>query len=123
MKIKLIIPIIIAVIMTSCTQIVIDSADEIRMNTWSTKLQNGSAVSLRFKQDTACFKIISSDKDACACIKGLGLIDDSKIMIYNKSDNEPYLFNYIIKNNTLKLTYNKDSILLLREKNVSDPPD
>ena len=115
MKIKLLIPIIIAVIMSSCTQVVIDSADEIRMNTWSTKLQNGSVVSLRFKEDIACFKINSSDKDACACIKGLGVIDDSKIMIYNKSDNEPYFFNYKIKKNTLVLSYENGSLTLSRK--------
>lgn len=120
MKLKLIIPIIIAIIMSSCTQVVIDSADEVRLNSWVAKLKNGSSVSLNFIDDIATLNIKNPDKNACVSIKGLGVIDDKRILIHNKSESESYIFNYTIKNNHLILKYNHGSISLSRKnKNPS----
>lgn len=112
MKFKLIIPILIMIFLCSCARVIDDAVDEIRMNRWSAKLQNGSVASLSFNDDYASFKIQSKDKAACAAIKGLGIIDDKTIFIYNLSDNEPYYFDYIIKNNTLIIKYNGGKLTL-----------
>ncbi|MBR1731407.1 MAG: hypothetical protein IJ725_03105 [Ruminococcus sp.] len=114
MKLKLIIPIIIALLLTSCTQVIVDEADEIRLNKWCAKLENESEVSLSFDDNTACFRIDSKDKDAETEIKGLSVIDNKNIMIYNESESEPYFFEYKIKNNTLTLKYSGGSLTLTR---------
>ena len=115
MKIKLIIPVLIMVILTSCTQVISDSADEIRLNSWRTELNSGSTVALRFDGDNAELKVDSKDKDACVSLKGLCVIDEKTVFIYNKSEGEPYYFNYNIKNNTLVLKYDSGTLVLTRE--------
>lgn len=115
MKTKLIILLFTALLLTSCTRVTLDKADEIRMNTWSAELENGSVVTLSFQDDNAEFKINGKDKDARADLKGLCVIDDKKILIYNQSESESYFFDYKIKNNTLILNYNGGSMILTRQ--------
>lgn len=114
MKIKLLITIIIMLFLTSCTQVVKSPADEVRMNRWSTELGSGSVVTLSFKDDTGELIIDGKGNAPKTSIKGLAVIDNSLIMLYDKAEREPYYFKYKIKNNTLILKYNKDSIVLTR---------
>lgn len=115
MKFKLIIPILIMVIMTSCTRVIVDTEDEIRMNKWSASLKNGSSITLVFEDDIAEFKIYSKDKGAQADLKGLCVIDDKKILIYNQNEGEPYFFDYKVKNNELILRYDGGKLVLNRD--------
>lgn len=115
MKIKLVIPIILIFIMTSCAPVITGTADEIRINDWSATLKNGSVVTLSFDEDYAEFKINSTDKDAEADIKGLGVIDNRQILIYNQSEIEPYYFKYSLNNNKLTLKYNGGKVVLTRD--------
>ena len=114
MKLKLIILFIIVILLTSCTQVIVDEADEIRLNKWSAELENSSTVTLDFDDDIARFKIKSKDKEANSIIKGLYAIDDKNIMIYNQDENEPYFFGYKINNNKLVLKYDGGSLALTR---------
>ena len=113
MKKKLIIPIIIMIILSSCTQVVVNTADEIRMNKWSGKTENGNVFTLSFKNDKAEFKVQNNNK-LNLILKGLCAIDNKRIMIYNQSENEPYFFEYTINNNNLILKYDNGIIKLRR---------
>ncbi len=104
--------VVAAVIMTSCTQSAENIADIIRMKKWSATLQSGSSAELFFKDDTAVFRIKSFDKKADVRLRGLGTIDSKRILIFNKSDGQPYFFDYSLKNNRLKLGYNGGNITL-----------
>ena len=115
MKIKLIIPLIIMALLCSCTQVVTDKADEVRLNNWSAALGNENRVSLSFDGDTAEFKVQSDDSDAAVTLKGVGVVDNNNILIYNQSESEPYFFTYKIKNNTLILGYDGGRLTLTRD--------
>ena len=117
MKIKLIIPIIIMLFMTACSQVITDIPDEIRLNSWSTKLENESVVSLSFEGDNAKFTVKSSDKDASVSIEGLCSFDNKNLMIYNKKDAQPYFFKYKLNNDKLVLKYDGGAIRLSRVRN------
>jgi len=114
MKLKLIIPVIIMTIFTSCTQVVLSAADEVRLNTWTTELDNGYSVKLSFDEDTAIFKMKNTEADEATVIKGLCVFDEMRFLIYNQNENEPYVFDYKIKNNTLILKYEENSLVLTR---------
>ncbi len=114
MRLKLFIPIIIMFFLTSCTQVIVNTTDEIRLNNWSAKPENGSTVTLSFNDDTAEFRIKSTDPDARAKISGLCFIDDKRIFIYNQIENEPYIFEYKLKDNQLIMKYNGGKLVLTR---------
>ena len=113
MKLKLITSILIILFLTSCTQVVVDNSDEIRMNKWSAKSENGNISVLKFKNDIAEFKVKNNNKEI-VYLKGLCLIDDKKLMIYNQSEQEPYFFEYKIKNNNLILKYDGKNLKFSR---------
>ena len=115
MKIKLIIPIFIMIFLCSCSSVVKNAADEIRLNKWSAELENKSVVTLQFKGDTAKLNIKAESKEASAQIKGVSFIDTKRIVIVNNSDKELYTFNYTLKNNKLKLKYKGGAVSLTRK--------
>ena len=77
---------------------------------------NGTVVTLSFKNDTAEFCAKSKDSDAQTTIKGICFFDEKSMLIYNKNDSEPYIFEYEIKNNKLILKYGGGKLVLTREK-------
>ena len=113
MKIKLFIPIVIILLLTSCTQVIVDRADEIRMNKWTAQQENGNMISLSFRDDVAEFNVKNNNKKILN-LKGLCVIDDKRMLIYNQSEEEPYFFDYKINNNKLILKYDKGKIELTR---------
>ncbi len=101
-------------VMTSCTQTVSNTSDEIRMNKWSAKLKSGSSVSFKISDDFGKFQIKSKDKDACVKLSGLCVIDSDSIVIIDSKDKQSYEFSYKLHNNKLKLGYNGGEISLKR---------
>ncbi|MCH5303322.1 MAG: hypothetical protein J1E41_00540 [Ruminococcus sp.] len=101
--------------MSSCTQVVKNTADEIRLNTWSARLKSESMVTLKFKEDIASFKVTSSDKKPDLKLSGLCIIDSKNIMIFDDSDNQNYVFSYKLKENKLILGYNSVKLTLKRK--------
>ena len=113
MKLKLLIPIIIILMMTSCTQVIVNNSDEIRMNKWTAKSENGNVSVLSFKDDFAEFKVKNNNKELLH-LKGLCAIDNNRLMIYNNSEQEPYFFEYKMNNNNLTLKYDGGSLIFAR---------
>ena len=114
MKIKLIIPLFILLFLTSCTQVITNTCDEIRLNSWCAELKNGSVVTLKFEDDIARFQIKSDDKEAQTRIKGNCFFENNKMVIYNFDDLEPYCFEYKLKNNKLTLKHSRGKLVLTR---------
>ena len=110
----LIIFVLCAALMTSCTQTVSNTADEIRMNKWSTWLESGSSVSLTVNDDFGTFQVKSKDKDARVKLSGLCIIDSDSIVIIDSKDKQSYKFGYKLHNNRLKLKYGGGKITLKR---------
>lgn len=110
----MILSVLCAVVMTSCTQTVSNTADEIRMNKWSAKLKSGSSVSLSIDDDLGTFQVKSKDKDARVKLSGLCVIDSESIVIIDSKDKQSYKFGYKLHNNKLKLKYGGGKITLKR---------
>ena len=108
------ISVVSSVILSSCAPVVSNVSDEIRLNSWSAELKNGSAVTLSFAGDDADFKISGSDKERCSELKGLCVIDSDELMIYNNSDGEPYIFKYTLKDGSLVLKYDGGKMKLTK---------
>ena len=106
---------ILIIIMSSCTQIIKNTADEIRLNKWKAKLKSGSIVTLKFKEDSADFNISSKDKKSDVKLCGLCVIDSENIMIFDDNDNQNYVFSYKVKDNKLVLNYDEGEMVLKRE--------
>lgn len=114
--IKLLSAVFIALTMSSCTQVIFNNSDEIRLNSWSAAQKGGNYVSLKFVEDNAEFKILSENKKPKLTIKGLCLIDKNNIMIFDNSDKQSYTFSYTLKDNKLKLRYDNGELTLKRSE-------
>ena len=100
----------------SCTQVIVNSADEIRLNKWSAETEYDKVITLDFNGDKGVFKVNSRDKKASLTISGLCIIDADKIAIFNEADNENYIFSYKLKGDKLTLKYSGGKLNLLRVK-------
>lgn len=112
MKKILLIPLCILLLLTSCTQVVSNTADEIRLNKWSATLGGNRRVTLSFNDDIGSFNI--SSKENKIKIKGLTIIDSDTIAIFDSDDSEVYRFKYSLKENKLKLTNSYGTLYLKR---------
>lgn len=110
----LIIAVFCVALMTACTQTINNTADEIRLNKWSTGLKSGSVVSLKINDDFATFRVKSKDKYARVKLSGLCVIDSDSIVIIDSKDKHSYKFGYKLHNNKLKLKYGGGKITLKR---------
>jgi len=121
-SVLVILVLILNFIFCSCTQVVVNSADEIRLNKWSVSTEFDKEVTLEFKGDKGIFKVESEDKKSCVTLSGLCIIDADKIAIFNESDKENYIFSYKIRGNKLNLSYSEGKLTLLRvqRKNPSE---
>ena len=107
--------VVFPVLLSSCAPVVSTVSDEIRLNSWSARLKNGSSVALSFTGDNADFIISHSDKSRCSELKGLCVIDGDELMIYNSSDGEPYIFEYTLNDNKLVLKYDGGKLSLTKD--------
>ena len=113
-KIKFLAVLSLIFIMTSCSGAVENAADEIRLNEWSARLKCGYDVKLSFKDDNAEFKILSKNKNSDIRLNGLCFIDRCRIMIFDSSDKDSYVFLYKLSDNKLSLKYDGGKIVLTR---------
>lgn len=103
--------------LTSCTQIVSNTADQIRLNNWRAVLENESIVTLDFNEDIARFTVQKKNKTYLK-LKGVCIFDKESLVIFDESTSYKYSFDYYVTGNKLKLTYEDNSITLKKLKNV-----
>lgn len=113
MKLKFIMPIILIVLLCSCSRVQANKADEIRAHKWSAQLKSKS-VELSFHGDEATFTTSSNGTAPNASIKGLCVIDDRDIFISDSESEQSYRFSYTLKNNRLILRFDGGELTLLR---------
>ena len=102
---------------TSCTQIVSNTADQIRLNNWKAVLKNESVVTLEFDEDIAKFTVQKKNKTYLK-LKGVCIFDKESLVIFDESTSYKYSFDYYVTGNKLKLTYEDNSITLKKLKKV-----
>ncbi len=102
--------------MTSCTQVIKNSADEIRLSSWRAELKGGGAVEFSFNEDDAEFIILNSKNKTVSEIKGKAFFDKTRLTVFDEKDTQSYVFNYKLKDNKLKLFYAGGEITLKRGK-------
>lgn len=103
-------------LLTSCEQVITNTADEVRLNRWSAKLGGGRVASLSFTDDYGCFKISSKEKRYSVKISGLAFIDKKSIALFDGESGYPYRFNYSINENKLKLSTAQGAITLTSQR-------
>lgn len=108
MKIKYAIVLIAVTLLTSCTRILSNPSDEIKLNNWKAELKNGYTVTLDFVGDNADLEL---NGDIKTSIKGLCVIDSEEMIIYGA---EPYVFRYALSGDSLKLIRGKGKVTLLK---------
>ncbi|MGN1138105.1 MAG: hypothetical protein ACI4RM_01565 [Ruminococcus sp.] len=111
------ITILLILALTSCSQIVSNTADQIRLNNWRTVLKNESIVTLNFNEDIAKFTVEKNEKTYLK-LKGVCIFDKESFVIFDESTSYKYSFDYSVTGNKLKLTYGDNSITLKKLKNV-----
>ncbi len=104
----------IIAVFTSCGAVVVNEADEIRLNSWSARLKSGSRVTLSFDGDRADFTVKSDDRDARLRLSGLCFFDSEKFALYDEKDKSEYIFRYRLRDNKLTLLYDEGKITLKR---------
>lgn len=104
------------ILMCSCSRVVKNTADEIRLNEWSTDLKNNFNVSLKFNDDKARFIIRKKNNIYCE-ISGTSFMDKRALMIFDENDKRNYTFDYKLNGNILALKYDGGSVRLKRVKN------
>ena len=117
-KLRLILVAILLILtFTSCTQIVSNTADQIRLNNWKTVLENESIVTLNFNEDIATFSVKENNKTYLK-LKGVCIFDKDSLVIFDEKTSYKYSFDYIVTRNKLKLDYGGNSITLKKLQNV-----
>lgn len=102
-------------IMTSCTQVIKNPADEIRLASWKASLKNGERVKLDFDEDNVNFIILNSKNKSVLKLSGKAFFDRNRMMIFDRNDSQSYVFNYKLRDNKLELNYGGGKITLKRE--------
>jgi hypothetical protein len=109
---------LIVVLFSSCTQVPVNSADNVRMNLWKNTLKNGTTVTLSFDvNNCAVLKTTSKDKQACTTIEGLCIIDKKSILISDEATKENFVFSYKATGSKLKLKNDYGSVILKKVEN------
>ncbi len=102
--------------MASCTQVIKNSADEIRLSSWRAELKSGGVCELKFDEDDVEFIILNLKNKSASVIKGKAFFDKNRMIVFDEKDEQSYVFNFKLKNNKLTLFYNSGKLTLKRGK-------
>ncbi len=105
--------VLVAFSLCACTDVVNNSADELRLNSWSAQLDNGSVILLSFSEDYATFKLANSEEETCV-IDGLCEISDTAFVIHDKSTSTSFAFSYIVHFDSVEIYYEGNSVSLYK---------
>ena len=101
----------------SCTKRVsLTAADELVMNKWSFKGENGYSATLEFKEALAYFTVY--ENDTCKIkIDGNYIISSEQFSITDTEFPATFTFKYDLNGNTVGLNYDGAEILMKRVEN------
>jgi outer membrane biogenesis lipoprotein LolB len=98
----------------SCSEVADTTAKELRSGIWQ---QNGDnyTVSLEFKNDDAVLKIKDNRSNKERIFQGTTIVTQDNIQISDKETLSTYSFDYKLKGDKVKLTYNDKTISLMKK--------
>ncbi len=104
---------LITVFLCSCTQVVTNSADELKMGEWSETLENESIISLSFDGDFATLKIANEYMEN-VCISGLCEFSETDFVIHDEKTKTPFAFSYIVHFDRVEIVYGGNTVSLYK---------
>ncbi len=99
--------------LVGCTTIVETASDELTASTWYAKLENNNEIKLRFKDDNACIEVVFSD-DEKLCVSGFCEVSDTEFIIYDKTTQTAYVFEYIVHFDRVIVKYFTNTVSLYK---------
>lgn len=107
----------------ACRQVVVNSADELRMSDWQTETKNGMQAELTFEGDTGAFCIKSATDDEVTVISGTAAIDSTDFYITSSELCKTYTFAYKVFHDRAEVTYQGDTLTFYAmEKSTTTAP-
>ena len=115
MRGNLFIPVILAVIMSlsSCSQSINSSAEELCMYSWESVAENGNAASLLFCETKAYLRLQTHDK--ALHIHGIFAVSDERLLICDDVSGMNYTFGYTLYGDRVELSSNGGIISLNKQ--------
>lgn len=101
----------VCLLLCSCSRCVINSGDELTLNTWQTQFDNGNVVSLSFDADNATFSLTYSDKTKVE-LCGLCELSNTSFVIHDNDTLSEYKFDYIVHFDSVDITYADTTVSL-----------
>lgn len=105
--------VIIVLVLSGCSKVVMNSADELTMYMWGAQLENGNEISLKFDDDNATLSLILFD-DEKVIINGLCELSDTAFVIHDEKTKTPYAFSYIVHFDRVEIIYGENTVSLYK---------
>ncbi len=96
-------------VLSSCSDSVENSADELTLNSWYAELSNKTTMSLDFSLDFATLKIQREGEESVE-ISGLCEVSESAFVIHDKLTNTPYAFEYDVNFDRIEVVYGSNTV-------------
>ena len=106
----IVIPLMICLLLSSCSRAVRSPADELCMSSWNSELDNGNIISLIFNDDTAVFR--AENQAFTLIISGIYIIDDDTLIISDTDTMMNYSFGYTVHGDCAELTWGGGTVRL-----------
>ncbi|MBQ8860882.1 MAG: hypothetical protein IJ015_06065 [Ruminococcus sp.] len=100
-------------ILCSCTQVVKNNADELKMGEWHASLDNESEITLSFIDDLATLEVTNKDSES-VCISGLSEVSDTDFVIHDNKTQMPFAFSYIVHFDRVEIIYEENTVSLYK---------
>lgn len=101
-----------SLLMYGCTRVIRDASDELVMYSWSTVLEGGAEVSLTFEDEDAAFSVKNGENSST--VKGYCVLSSDQFVIIDEKTEESYTFDYILRGDSVELSYQNSLIILER---------
>ncbi len=99
---------------TACTRVIVSSADELCMNSWEYRSENGMNASLEFSGEKAKLIVESASSDEAHTVEGTYSVDSENLYITDTSKYKTYTFSYEVYADRVYLTYMNGRIKFTR---------
>lgn len=97
----------------SCTQVVVNSADELKLSSWGVTLDNENEITLSFDGDFATLSS-SVKNEEIVKISGLCEFSETAFVIYDDDSKIPFAFSYIVHFDRVEITYDGNTVSLYK---------
>lgn len=102
--------VILCFVLNACTRTVRDSADELCLYRWESRLSNGNTVELSFDGDRAALTV--QNDSFSLIISGIAVIGEDAFVISDEETLMNYSFPYLLHGDCVELSYGGGTITL-----------